>query len=522
MKKRIALLVMLALLLTTVMPVSAYAADGQPPLISPAPTLPEEGAEDVWDEAAYLRLVRTEMGMPYPDGVNVSLNGAFLSFTAGRPVETGGRTMLPVRGVAEALDGAVSYDGGRVTIRLPEGRTVELVIGKAQLSVTENGKTTVHDMDAAPYETQGVTYVPVRFLAEALALEVTWDDYLGVAYLTDWSAFADRVDERFTALNAILRAAPRLEPQKGYRSENSLSVAGTLYGENSHSTATVSLKADTKMQGLKLDGSYELAMDLSALEEVLRPAVGEEAWALLLAAGSGRYRVRGDLSAGTLYAKGSNFAALTEDMVPNDTWVGVDAGMPLIPQEDYLALTQGAFTIGSLLADRAQSSGYYFYDESPWEQAMEPVEGLALLLDDSAFQVSTIGGTTSYVCDMDMLTLAKRAIDRGLMEQLSLSDLFGENSMPTGSFRLSAAVRGDKLTSLVLDGRVKIKSAAVEIAFHAESDGMRSSATFDVKGAYVGKIEVKSNASVTELSEAVKTAPDAGEKVVMLDELFVE
>lgn len=43
---------------------------------------------DPWDE--YLRVEKEEMGMPYPDGINVSLNGAYLDFGGTAPLAASG------------------------------------------------------------------------------------------------------------------------------------------------------------------------------------------------------------------------------------------------------------------------------------------------------------------------------------------------------------------------------------------------------------------------------------------------
>ena len=56
---------------------------------------------DPWDE--YLRVEKEEMGMPYPDGINVSLNGAYLDFGGTAPLAASGCTMVPFRAFLEGL-----------------------------------------------------------------------------------------------------------------------------------------------------------------------------------------------------------------------------------------------------------------------------------------------------------------------------------------------------------------------------------------------------------------------------------
>ncbi len=79
-----------------------------------------------------------------------------------------GRTMVPVRSVAEALDCEVEWvSEGEIRIARG-GLVVSMHIGKNAYTV--NG--TERQMDVPPYIKDGRTMVPVRFVAEALGAEV--------------------------------------------------------------------------------------------------------------------------------------------------------------------------------------------------------------------------------------------------------------------------------------------------------------------------------------------------------------
>lgn len=82
---------------------------------------------DPWDE--YLRVEKEEMGMPYPDGINVSLNGAYLDFGGTAPLAASGCTMVPFRAFLEGLGAEVAFDGSRIAAALENGDSLELVLG---------------------------------------------------------------------------------------------------------------------------------------------------------------------------------------------------------------------------------------------------------------------------------------------------------------------------------------------------------------------------------------------------------
>jgi hypothetical protein len=58
-----------------------------------------------------------------------------------------------------------------------DGVTIELYIDKTGIKRTALGKNTIaKETDAAPYIKDDTTYVPVRFFAEQIGLDVQWND----------------------------------------------------------------------------------------------------------------------------------------------------------------------------------------------------------------------------------------------------------------------------------------------------------------------------------------------------------
>ena len=96
-----------------------------------------------------------------------------------------GRTVVPVRFVAQALGAKVGWNGKerKVTIE-DEGTTIYLWIGKPQAQV--NGKTVWIDEKnhkVTPIIIDNRTMVPLRFVAESLGLTVGWNPIYREIYL---------------------------------------------------------------------------------------------------------------------------------------------------------------------------------------------------------------------------------------------------------------------------------------------------------------------------------------------------
>ncbi len=83
-----------------------------------------------------------------------------------------GRALVPVRYLAIALGAITYWDANTQTITITNGSTtISMVIGSTTLTV--NGQT--QTMDVAPAITAGRTYLPARWVAEALGFTVSWD-----------------------------------------------------------------------------------------------------------------------------------------------------------------------------------------------------------------------------------------------------------------------------------------------------------------------------------------------------------
>ncbi len=85
-----------------------------------------------------------------------------------------GRTMAPVRYLGNALGAQTSWDAATQTVTITKGgTTIVMTIGIPKISV--NGATS--DLDVAPVIKDGRTFLPVRWVANALGAKVQYDSY---------------------------------------------------------------------------------------------------------------------------------------------------------------------------------------------------------------------------------------------------------------------------------------------------------------------------------------------------------
>ena len=111
-------------------------------------------------------------------GVSVTVNGQPAALSPA-PIERAGRVFVPLRGVFEKLGASVVYSNGQINAQ-GNNRAISLKIGSTQASI--NGQPAA--IDVAPFIIGASTYVPLRFVAEALGANVNWDNSNRVVAIT--------------------------------------------------------------------------------------------------------------------------------------------------------------------------------------------------------------------------------------------------------------------------------------------------------------------------------------------------
>jgi spore coat protein H len=108
-----------------------------------------------------------------PGGISVTIDGKKLSFSGQQPLMRGGRVLVPMRGIFEALGAQVQWTPKTKLIVATKGNeTVELRIG--QKTASKNGSEV--EIDTPPIVLKRSTMVPLRFVAETLRADVGWDE----------------------------------------------------------------------------------------------------------------------------------------------------------------------------------------------------------------------------------------------------------------------------------------------------------------------------------------------------------
>jgi hypothetical protein len=132
--------------------------------------------------------IEEEKGQEKPKNVLIELwIGKMTAFVDGKPITLdvspqikNGRTVVPLRFIAESIQATVNYDPKDEKIVINLGFiTITLQINSTETIIEEliDGKKTSKKiiLESPPFTFQGRTLVPVRFITEVFGLVVQWD-----------------------------------------------------------------------------------------------------------------------------------------------------------------------------------------------------------------------------------------------------------------------------------------------------------------------------------------------------------
>ena len=295
--------------------------------------------------------IKTALG-GVPGQIGVMVNGEYVKFPDAVPEVTGGRTMVPVRAIVEALDGEADMAGGKVTCKAND-TSLTFTPGSSEVLVEYTGGELPGDgqifpMDCAPYIKGGRTYVPVRFLGEILGYEVGWDGQFQTAVLLDRDELAARYDEHFTIMNRVqANRGLTMEEGKNYKADVKGNLTVTAFDTlNGNQTYKADLSASQILNSEAANAKLSLKLS-DNLRTMLKDSTSNdpevhERLDLVLDALEDLELIVTEKGLGWLHA-----AALDEAAGEKNVWLGLDLGA----EWGELAFAQtGDATMGSVLA----------------------------------------------------------------------------------------------------------------------------------------------------------------------------
>lgn len=456
-----------------------------------------------------------------PGQIGVMLNGEYVRFPDAIPEVTGGRTMVPVRPIVEALGGQAEMTDGKVICQAG-GVRLTFTPGSSEVLTEYTGGELPGDgqmfpMDCAPYIKGGRTYVPVRFLGEILGYRVSWDSDFETAVLTDLEALAAEIDGRFTILNRMLAV-------QSYTMEEGKSLRGTVKGDltftafdtlNGNTTYTAALTGNELFNTQAVNGSYALTLSDNLADELVKLLAGqglpEEEVEELRAA---LRKLELDY---IITRKGLAWVSsplLNQAGGGEDIWLGLAAD-PQVMEAVFAQLGQTATVSEQYLAT---------YEDSAlsWAAAMDYADAMEELLGDKCF--TTTDGVSTLRWDLDaLIDWALRDYDPDTFTEEELAELRREMAKEYKELEYTLTVdsRGNgRVSALIHTLPQHIGDTSARLSLEESVRSGRTSMTVNLHIANVGTMKFTLTSELRTDPATPETQPPEGSTVVDAGEML--
>lgn len=466
------------------------------------------------EDGSYIDALKTALG-GVPGQIGVMVNGTYVKFPDAAPEISSSRTMVPVRALVETLGGKIEYQNGIVQFTIG-GYVYEFAIGRTTVMVTpaaDNDKDTPKPddiiMDCAPYIKGNRTYVPIRFISEALGYDVGWDNDFRTVILSnrDMEDLANQIDKNFTIMNKV-QAAGALSLKDGQSAQATLKgdLTLTLASLEGNKTYKADFDASTLMNSEAVNGSCSVTISEDAIDALLEQVIGagtnagDEDAELLRTVLTGLKDMEVILTQDKAWA---HAPILDELSGQENVWFAT--AMDLGGGMDLSTLLSGTeTTVGTAVASMADNNSVM-----SWFTMMQTVNILELYTDD---KFTTSGGTSTLTIGLDELMgiyedigLSAGEIEaaKAVFEEYEITMKVDSNGQATVTCKMeTVAESGVPAIKMTMDATQYSGNATVTMAF--EVGGM-------------GKLELTLTSTQKATTDKPDTEPPEGAAIINTD-----
>ena len=129
------------------------------------------------------------------DEIHIIYNDTPVTYDDVKPVNTDGRVMIPFRAALESMGATVDYDDATRHVTASKGtKTIDFTLMDTTINVDDNGAKSTVTMDVPMIIVEDRTLVPIRFMSNALGMQVGWDGDTQTVVIADYDEYFANVD----------------------------------------------------------------------------------------------------------------------------------------------------------------------------------------------------------------------------------------------------------------------------------------------------------------------------------------
>lgn len=244
------------------------------------------------------------------DSINIIYNGQLMTYTDAFPENINDRVMLPFRAVLEGMGATVDYTDATRHVTANRGDvTIEFTLLDDTIYIKENGQERQIKMDVPMIIKNDRTLVPIRFISNALGMQVGWEGDYQTVLIVDTDAYAAELEASMPNLTALT------EKKTFKYNTSALDMAVKLNISGTESSADMKLNSKTAENVSSVSG--KINADISGLAEGTAPVKDAD---IEIVTADGKVYIKTDLIK-KMFASNKNEVIASSD----EKWFYIDA-----------------------------------------------------------------------------------------------------------------------------------------------------------------------------------------------------
>lgn len=257
--------------------------------------------------------------------INIIYNGQLIKYTDAVPENINDRVMLPFRAVLEQMGAKVDYEDQTRLVTASRGDiTLKFTLEDDTIYVNNNGQSSEIKMDVPMVIKNDRTLVPIRFMSNALGMQIGWEGDYSTVLIIDKYAYA----EDFAANAPNMMSLAGMNKYDYNTSTVDLSAGLSINeknesGETEERNASLALKLDSKTAENTLSVSGKVSADIGGLGISVAPVKDAD---IEIIAADGKLYIKTDLVEKLLDSEYSSpITDVVKAVVTGDKWFYIDA-----------------------------------------------------------------------------------------------------------------------------------------------------------------------------------------------------
>jgi hypothetical protein len=253
-----------------------------------------------------------------PDSINIIYNGQLMTYTDAVPENINDRVMLPFRAVLESMGATVDYDEETRLVTAKKGDiTITFTLEDNVIYIDNNGEKSQIELDVPMIIKNDRTLVPIRFISNALGMQVGWDGDYQTVMILDADSYVDEITENAPNLIA---ASEEIKSNK-YNTE-ALNLSFDFNAVDTATEETTKISASFDLDSKTADDISSVSGTVSADLGANYSPVNDAALEAVLA--DGKLYFKTDFIEQLLADKSDVTSKLVAGTISGDRWFYVD------------------------------------------------------------------------------------------------------------------------------------------------------------------------------------------------------